>query len=457
MTAAGPASRPHVTMVSTALLVILVVLTLGGCAARPSGIADLARYPQDAAAYLPPGSEASPLVPPEVQARLDNTYDTRFFAPWQQQRASLPAAEAFWGVAAYADRQGFGENLLPIAPRDWQQLVASLQRDSYPSLARPAITVRNTACRVFPTFRPFFLDPQQAGEGYPFDYFQNSALWSGTPLLITHVSADGAWFFAEAGFVAGWVPATDVAWADATFRAAYQTGRYAALIRDEVTLRDVAGEFLTLTHIGALFPLAAQDGEGLQLLVPVRDADGVAVARSAFVDPAHAAPKPLPLQAEQIAVMANRMLGQTYGWGGLYENRDCSSTLRDLFTPFGVWLPRNSGDQAGSGTLDDLAALDESAKRARILQHGVPFYTLLWFRGHIGLYLGPDPVSGEPMLLHNLWGVRTTGWLGREGRAVVGRLVITSLHPGEERPDVEDGRFLRRVLGMTVLPGRATR
>ena len=75
--------------------------------------------------------------------------------------------------------------------------MASLQRNSYPSLARPAITVRNTACRVFPTARPFFLDPGRAGEGFPFDYFQNSALWAGTPLLVTHVSLDGAWFFVE--------------------------------------------------------------------------------------------------------------------------------------------------------------------------------------------------------------------------------------------------------------------
>jgi len=148
------------------------------------------------------------------------------------------------------------------------------------------------------------------------------------------------------------------------------------------------------------------------------------------------------------------MLGQLYGWGGLYENRDCSATLRDLFAPFGIWLPRNSADQAkGGGTFHDLAALDPEAKRDRLLQQGVPFYTLVWLKGHIGLYLGSDPASGEPLLLHNLWGVRTTSWSGRQGRALVGRLAITSLHPGEERSDVENGRFFRGVLGMAVLPG----
>jgi hypothetical protein len=186
----------------------------------------------------------------------------------------------------------------------------------------------------------------------------------------------------------------------------------------------------------------------------VRDADGAAVARPARLAPDLAALKPLPLQSVRISELANRMLGQPYGWGGLYENRDCSATLRDLFAPFGVWLPRNSADQAKSGgVFHDLAGLGPAEKHARLQQQGVPFYTLLWLKGHIGLYLGADPASGEPLLLHNLWGVRTSDWHGREGRALVGRLAITSLRPGEERGDVETGRFFERILGMTVLPG----
>lgn len=440
------------------LLALLLLTVLGGCAVRPQGIADTVNYPQAAAAYLVSGEGAARLIPEAAQERLDAGYNERFFAPWQQRRASLPAAEAFAGVAAYGSRQGYGENLLPLSQERWQQLVASLQRESYPSLARPAITVRNSVCRVFPTSRPFFLDPTRTGEGFPFDYFQNSALWAGTPLLVTHLSADGAWFFLETAFVSGWVPAGDIAWTDEAFQADYRTGRYAALLRDDITLRGEQGEFLTKTHLGALFPVVARDEGGLQLLVPVRDADGAARIRHARISTELAAVKPLPLQPDRIAELADRMMGQPYGWGGLFEDRDCSATMRDLFAPFGVWLPRNSGDQARSGgTFIDLSVLDAAGKRDRLLRQGVPFYTLVWLKGHIGLYLGPDPASGEPMLLHNLWGVRTTDGSGREGRAVVGRLAITSLRPGEERPDVESGRFYRLIQGMTILPAGDTR
>ncbi len=433
---------------------LLALTALAGCTPRPQGIADLDRYPQDAAVYLQKATAEAPLIPGGVQALLDAEYNERFFTPWHQQQASLSAEKAFWGITAFGDRQGYAENLLPLSPKRWQQLVAAMQPESYPSLARPAITVRNTACRVFPTSRPFFFDPRRAGEGFPFDYFQSSALWTGTPLLITHVSGDGAWVFAEAGFVAGWLPAQDVAWANEAFRAAYQSGSYAALLRDEVSLRGETGEFLTQTHIGAMFPVTAQTEAALQVLVPVRDADGAALARTAELSCALAAIKPLPLAPERIAEAANHMLGQLYGWGGLYENRDCSSTLRDLFTPFGIWLPRSSEKQALDGGLFyDLAGLGQAEKRHRLLTQGVPFYTLVWLRGHIGLYLGADPASGEPMLLHNLWGIRKKSWSAGEGRALVGRLAVTSLRPGEERRDVEKGRFYERILGMTVLPG----
>ena len=430
-----------------------LLLFFTACAPHPPGIVDLERYPQIVAAHLDKATSDTPLLSDAVRQDLDADFDQRLFAPWRQERPRLSAAEAFWGLTSYGKRQGYAENLQPLAPARWQELVASLNQETYPSLARPAITVRNTDLRVFPTARPFFLDPAQAGEGYPFDYFQNSALWAGTPLLVTHVSADGAWYFAEAGLASGWLPALDLAWADEDFRRNYVTGRHAALLADDLSLRDAQGTFLVQTHIGALFPLIGEDQNGLFLRVPVRDADGQAQARTALVAPQFAAAKPLPLTPRRIAAIADAMSGQLYGWGGMYENRDCSAFLRDLFTPFGVWLPRNSGAQAKAGEFIDLQNLSPDEKRAALLREGVPFYTLIWLRGHTALYLGSDSSSGEPLLLHNLWGVPTKNLWGKEGRALVGRLAVTGLHPGEERRDVKHNGFVERILGLTLLPG----
>jgi hypothetical protein len=72
--------------------------------------------------------------------------------------------------------------------------------------------------------------------------------------------------------------------------------------------------------------------------------------------------------------------------------------------------------------------------------------------GHIGLYLGMDK-RGEPLMLHNLWGVRTVLPDGGEGRAVAGKLSISTLRPGENRSDVRQGAYLERVRSLTVLGG----
>ena len=396
-----------------------------------------------------------PLMTQSQQAALQARAMERFFAPWRMARTSLGADKAFWGVKAFAGKQGYSENLLPFPSERWSRLVDLQDRAAFPSMAAPAIVTRNTDVRVLPSMRPFFLDPKQPGEGFPFDYFQNSALWLGTPVLVTHVTTDRAWYFVETAFTYGWVRVEDVALAGKGFRGQYESRRMAALLRDDVSLLDGSGRLLGQTHIGALFPVHAQVGSALTVKTPVRDADGQAGIQLAALSAAQAAPAPLPMTSRAVAALADAMSGQQYGWGGLFENRDCSSTMRDLFLPFGIFLPRNSALQAkDGGQLHPLDKLPVEAKLAAIRAEGIPFLSLIWLQGHIGLYLGQDQ-RGEPLMLHNVWGVRTKLPGGGEGRAVVGRLAISTLRPGEYRADVRRNAFLERVRGLTVLSAPA--
>lgn len=439
--------------------IIVACLCLFSCTKppvqEPGGIADLERYTQKTSYYLPVDNADTLLIDTKAQQEADADWNRHFFAPWRLRKASIPKDAAFWGAKSYGEKQGYAENLQPYSREEWEALVVSQQIDSYPSLARPAIAVRNTSFRVLPTIRPFFLDSQLPGEGFPFDYFQASAIWVGTPLLVTHVSADQAWFFAEAGHVFGWLPAGDVAWVNKNFQRRYENSHYAALIKDNVSLFDTRGTFLTQTHLGAVFPIDAAAGDVMRVLIPVRDSDGNGVIKVTELSTALAISKPLPLTAQRIADIADAIIGQHYGWGGLYENRDCSATMRDLFTPFGIWLGRNSRHQGSKGgEFHNLDGLKAEEKRDAIVAAAVPFYTLIWLKGHIGLYLGIEPSSGEPLLLHNVWGVHTRDKKGREGRALIGKLAVTSLRLGEEHSNVPKDAFYDRILGFTILPGR---
>ncbi|MDZ4184250.1 MAG: SH3 domain-containing protein [Desulfuromonadales bacterium] len=442
------------TRTSSCLLLLLFLLTLPACRQKPppliSGVADLSRYEQRVSAYAQ--SEESLLSTAEQQV-FDALFNQKFFAPWRLKKASLSAEKAFWGIKHYEGKSGFAENLLPMRHEEWQRLIALQQLDSYPSLARPAITVRNTSLRLLPTERPFFLDPQRAGEGFPFDYFQTSALAVGNPVFATHGSSDGAWIFVECNFAFGWVPQDAIAWVKEPLQRRYENAQYAAILHDDTSLRSAKGDFLAQADLGAIFPLAK--APTFSLYVPVRDADGNAELRTAVANQEDVALKPLALTPAAIARLSDPLMGQTYGWGGLFGNRDCSSNMRDLFVPFGIWLGRNSANQGEkSGVFIDLRNKSAAEKELEIVAKGIPFVTLIWLKGHIGLYLGTAPGSTEPLFLHNIWGIRTVDKEEKEGREIVGRLVITSLRPGEERPDVRMDDFYSRVQGMAILTGQ---
>ena len=135
----------------------------------------------------------------------------------------------------------------------------------------------------------------------------------------------------------------------------------------------------------------------------------------------------------------------------MYQNRDCSATMKDLFSPFGIWLPRNSMDQAAKGVVFiDLSRLSCKEKEKMIISKGIPYLTLIWLRGHIMLYIGS--YKGRAMVFHNLWGIKTKSFLGKEGRKIVGHAAITTVSPGKDlyNTDPKDG-ILGKIVGMILL------
>jgi hypothetical protein len=96
--------------------------------------------------------------------------------------------------------------------------------------------------------------------------------------------------------------------------------------------------------------------------------------------------------------------------------------------------------------------MNDAEKEAAIKGAAAPFRSLVWLKGHIGLYLGQ--YEGKALLFHNMWGLRTRDAKGGcDNRAIVGKAVVTTLRPGVERPDLcSPGSLLDRVERAVVLP-----
>jgi hypothetical protein len=425
-------------------------LALAACAVKTpekpdGGIADLRHFPQDLRIYAERAGRDASLLDAASQAAHWQRYRRLLFGPWEAKKASVTRQEAF----AELKSPGYAENLLPRSAKAHNALLRTANQATYPNRLLRGVTVRATALRAAPTMLPRFNNPLDAGEGYPFDTWQYATLPLGMPVLMTHASADGAWMFVETALLPGWVAARDLAEADAAFRERYRQLPLGAVLRDKTSL-SVAGKVAAGADIGTLLPLVGTGaGSGNRVLVPLRDAWGKAQIVIADVEAGAVRIAPLPLTPGTLSAVGNEFLGQTYGWGGLYGHRDCSSMLRDVFTPFGVWLPRNSSAQARSWEFAPLPSLPAGEKEAHILRRARPFATLLWLPGHIALYLGE--YEGRAAIFHDIWGIRTFAD-GREGRYVLGRTLISGLQPGLELPDAQPGQdLLTRMKGMTIL------
>ncbi|MDR3176102.1 MAG: SH3 domain-containing protein [Desulfovibrio sp.] len=428
---------------------LVLALSLLVCACAKSGgdytgpaCLDVITLPQDLSVYAGAAS-ARPLVAHEAQTAAAARQKEIFYGPWRRTRPTPGLRAQLRGDFNMRPEPGYIDGHSRFPAELWRELKENGNEPAFGQNAGPGITLRDTDMRAMPSARPYYLRPDLPGEGYPFDYFQLTSLPPGTPIYISNVSRDGAWMLAECPAASGWLPTKDVARVDEPFMREWQSLPLAAVLRDKTRI----GE--SEVGIGALLPIAGEREAGISLYYPVTSGEGKAEKVRRALPAGAAAPVPLRLDAANVARIGNGMTGQAYTWGGLDGGRDCSALTRDLFAPFGIWLPRNSASQAGAG--NSIAGLSAGQKKEAI-RSAPPFRTLLWLRGHIALYLGE--YRGRGLIFHNIWGLRTKDASGGcEGRAVIGRAVVTSLEPGLERPDLcPPGTILERMEKILILP-----
>lgn len=429
-------------------LIVICGLGLFSCTPGPQLIRDLQTLPQQSRAYLDHEAADRPLVSLSCQHSLNQQFDSLYFAPWRLDPDSVCDQPVRESIAYYLTYPGWGENKLPRDSSWVACLAANADTSGFPDAGWEGITLVNTHLRALPTHRPIFRDFQLPGEGYPFDYLQVSSIAANTPIFIAHTSRDRSWQYVVSHAASGWVPVRDVARVDSAFQNLWQADSLVAVIRDGVPVYSDEGNFLFRAPLGSVFPKAGADSLFVHIRAAVSAPGQKAVPVTAVLPKSTAVIKPWRLTGTCVSAVIDALMGEPYGWGGLYQNRDCSATIKDLFAPFGIMLPRHSADQVQSGyDYVDLSGVSGKEKRKTVLNKGVPFLTLLWLPGHIMLYIGQE--KDRPLAFHNLWGLRTKNLFGKQGRKIVGKSVVTTLSPdrGVRHAD-KSHSLLKRIRGM---------
>jgi len=409
-----------------------------------AGIETVPQSPLFHAASLPD----EPLISAERHAELYRRMKEQFYSPWRQDAPRQASETLQWVFDRYGKGGIYGENLQP-RPASWvDEQRGQARLDAVGELNARCVSVRPTSLRLMPTETPVFLSPDLPGEGYPFDYLQNSLVHPGEPLFASHLSLDGLWAWCDTSYASGWVSISDLAFVDEADIQRWRSMPLAAITREHAILRDGTTS-LFRAKIGTLLPLARRGIAVHTLIAPARGGDGRLSERLVRVAADEASPMPLSPTPWTLAAIAEECLGELYGWGGFLGNRDCSAMTRDILLPFGIWLPRNSRFQGETGKVVPLDGLSGEEKKELIRSGGVPFLTLIGMPGHVMLYVGTR--RGEPVVLHNLWGIRTER-KGKEGRFVVGESVLTTLDLGSDLPDHAPGRLLIDRIHRMALP-----
>lgn len=416
-------------------------------------------YTQNINEHLPPDSEdySSALLKPDYQAlqlqQFFNHYytsDSNGLSPWSEQmvksllplvkKIELQIVDEFDNQNKAAAERHYAENFKEHDEAWLGKIKQNMNLDILDTNEfnekNRGIATSNTFARALPDGAPDFFHASLPGQGFPFDNLQESVIWSGTPLYVFSVSQDKAWSLVltpDAYFA--WVKSSDIAYASTGFIHKWQTAAQKGLMaitETETSVFDNQEHFQFKSYIGAVFPLFKRDEQTASIFIPVKNEHQQAVIKVGVVRKQAVSLMPLVVSKKNMAKILEQLQNRPYGWGGAFFFNDCSQEMKSIFTPFGIWLPRNSAQQTKFNSTLDLSknSMDE---RINILKaKGHPLMTLIYVGGHVMLYMGNR--EGEAMTYQNLWGLAPAN---RDKRYIVGQsLFLPLLKYYEENPDI---------------------
>ena len=129
----------------------------------------------------------------------------------------------------------------------------------------------------------------------------------------------------------------------------------------------------------------------------------------------------LPYTTNNILRSVFRFYGMPYGWGGLKDSVDCSALVLNAYRTVGLYLPRNSDEQANTAGMRTLLEGLDKGKRLAVIKDLQPG-AALYMDGHVVMYLGQ--INGAPYSIHALGSHFVKGERQREMQVVVSDLTL---------------------------------
>ncbi len=429
--------------------IIFLTILIVGCSIKDSvevqteeKINDLSSIPQDVRQY-------SSVIDKNSFKINQYEFEKDYFSVWNNPTTLGDASSVQWAFNVFKAGRSWGENLQQHKQSFFDEMKKNSNYEKYLEVNKRALTLSEVNVRAFPTQRPLLRDPKKAGEGFPFDYLQNTTIHANKPLLVTHYSKDREWVHVFSSFAYGWVQTNEIIFLDNRHTDLWQKAEQIVITKENEPIYTLDGSFLFKSKIGMMFALIEEDELEYTVLTVSAYKTSQPLFLKSKISKRNAHKGSLAFNTQNVDMIVDEIKESNYGWGGMYGQRDCSSTLRDFYMPFGIWLPRNSYQQSKIGEVLSLEKLSDEDKIVTIKEKGVPFKTLLYKKGHIALYVGT--FNDKIVIFQNTWGIRTKS-NGVDGRFIIGKTIFSTLNVGENLKDydIESG-LLRNLKSMNTL------
>ncbi|MGM0437361.1 MAG: SH3 domain-containing protein [Bacillota bacterium] len=279
------------------------------------------------------------------------------------------------------------------------------------------VLIKRANMRAFPTNEVFATKPETIDQ----DILQLTALSVGSPCAILHISNDKKWYYIQAKRYRGWVKKDKIAIAENKKEALsyFDTNNFLVVIESRVETEPNPFDNKIsniLFQMGDKIPLVkngeipdsipennqqAQSPEGSYVVwLPVKGEKEKLKFKKALIARSNDLKEGyLNYTRENLLKQAFKLLGERYGWGGLYKRRDCSRFIMDIYRTVGIQIPRDAGfpqEEISAGKVYKFnGGLKERRKVMDKLEAGDPIY----MKGHVMMYLGED--HGEHYLIHS--------------------------------------------------------
>jgi len=296
---------------------------------------------------------------------------------------------------------------------------------------------------AFPTDIVFAEEP----ESIDLNLFQLTILPVGSPVAILHQSKNGKWYYIQSLIYKGWVKTKNVALTKNKKDVFdyLNTDRFLMVIESRVEtepnpfIEEISNilfqmgdkipliEFDEIPESIPVNNLHAQSPHGCYVVkIPVKDEDGYLQFKLALIARSNELREGyLPYTRENIIRQAFKLLGERYGWNGMFVRRDCSQFIMNIYRTMNIIIPSYTKMQeegAAGKSIKFGGSIEDREDILNQLKPGNPLH----LKGHVVMYLGKT--ANNHYIIHSGAGYGIKNEDGSVKPVTIHGVFITGVH-----------------------------